>query len=111
VHHCLARVVDKVSGRVLHAELNAVHSVVNSEPGIDDTFNGSNTFLVLVLERAVVPRADGHEDLAEHLVLTDHILHRHAELNVRKELQLIEGCFKLVLGILIEQIGVLGVVS
>jgi hypothetical protein len=48
MHNGFTRVIGLVSLAVFHAELNSIHSVVNSEPWVNYTFDGRNHFLVLV---------------------------------------------------------------
>ena len=111
VQHCFSRVVGLVSASALHAVLDPVNSVGHSEPGVNDSFESRNCLEILVILGGVVEGAHRCENVAQALVLKDHILHGQAQLEVREKFDFVENCFKVFLVELIKQVGVLWIVS
>ena len=96
---------------IVQVVLNAVNSVANTEPRIDDTLDNCHLFLVRVLLSRIVEGGHWHEDGADDSFLCDEVLHSNTEGQVTEEVDLVKNFLEVLALKLIEKVRVLRLMS
>ena len=96
---------------VVQIVLDAINSVANTEPRIDDTFDNCQLFLVRILRGRVMERGDRNKDTADDLFLSHKVLHGDAKHQITVEVDLVENALEALALKLVEKVGVLRLVG
>lgn len=82
--------IDHVNRALLHAELDPVDSVSDTEPWVDDAFDGGHKLVIARGFVVVVERPYWDEELAQVVLLKNEVIHRDAEFQVTEKLYFVK---------------------
>jgi len=105
------RLVDEALALVVEGELDLIYAVGDAEPRVHNALHDGHHLVVRRLLVGVVKGGHRHEDLTERLLPEHEVFHGEAEGQVAVEGHLVEDAVQLLLRVLIEDVGVLWLVS